>query len=74
MAERERERSALEGVATLNPRERQIIGWRFGLDGEDPLTLRAIAGRLDVSAERIRQIEQRALGKLRLVCRRSERS
>jgi RNA polymerase primary sigma factor len=65
MAERERERRALAQLAVLPPREQQIIRWRYGLDGEEPLTLRAIANRLDVSAERVRQIEQRAMRKLR---------
>jgi RNA polymerase sigma factor (sigma-70 family) len=72
MVEREREQSAIEGLAVLTPRERQIIEWRYGLDGDEPLTLRAIAMQLDVSAERVRQIEQRAIRKLRLACGRAE--
>jgi RNA polymerase primary sigma factor len=51
----------------LTDRERLILGRRYGLDGE-PRTLRDIAGELHVSAERVRQIEQCALDKLRLVC------
>jgi RNA polymerase primary sigma factor len=68
MADREREQSALAGLASLDPREQQIIRWRYGLDGEEPLTLRAIANLLDVSSERVRQIEQRAMRKLRRGC------
>jgi RNA polymerase primary sigma factor len=48
----------------LDERERTIVRSRFGLDGPE-LTLRELAGTLGVSAERVRQLEQRALGKLR---------
>jgi RNA polymerase sigma factor (sigma-70 family) len=54
-------RSLLSG---LSDRERTVLRARYGLDGEEQ-TLREIAGRLGLSAERVRQIEQRALGKLR---------
>jgi RNA polymerase sigma factor (sigma-70 family) len=48
----------------LSSRERGILRARYGL-GRKPETLREVAGRLDLSAERIRQIEQEALGKVR---------
>jgi RNA polymerase sigma factor (sigma-70 family) len=51
----------------LSDRERLILARRYGLTGE-PRTLRDIASELHVSAERVRQIEQGALDKLRLVC------
>jgi RNA polymerase sigma factor (sigma-70 family) len=51
-------------LTTLTDRERQVLAWRFGLDGEE-LSLRQIGRRLGMSAERVRQIEQRALAKLR---------
>ena len=50
-------------LAGLSDRERAILRARYGLDGEEE-SLRQIAGRLGVSAERVRQLEQRALGKL----------
>jgi RNA polymerase primary sigma factor len=55
-------RSLLSG---LSDRERMVLRARYGLDGGREQTLREIAGRLGLSAERVRQIEQRALGKLR---------
>jgi RNA polymerase sigma factor (sigma-70 family) len=48
----------------LCEREQTILRARFGLGGR-PQTLREVAGRLDLSAERVRQIEERALEKLR---------
>jgi RNA polymerase sigma factor (sigma-70 family) len=54
-------------LSTLSDRERAILRARYGLDG-DPESLRAIAGRLGVSSERVRQLENRALGKLRAAC------
>jgi RNA polymerase sigma factor (sigma-70 family) len=51
-------------LSGLSDRERLVLGARYGFDGEAE-SLREIAGRLGVSAERVRQIESRALGKLR---------
>jgi RNA polymerase primary sigma factor len=48
----------------LCARERTVLRARFGLDGREQ-TLREVAGRLHLSAERVRQIEERALEKLR---------
>jgi RNA polymerase primary sigma factor len=48
----------------LCPRERTVLRARFGLDGREQ-TLREVAGTLHLSAERVRQIEERALEKLR---------
>jgi RNA polymerase sigma factor (sigma-70 family) len=51
-------------LARLSERERSIVSARYGLDGEEEQTLGEIGDRLGVSAERVRQLEQRALGKL----------
>ncbi len=52
-------------VARLDPREQRIIRLYFGLDGSAPLTLEQIGGELHLTRERIRQIKEKALEKLR---------
>jgi RNA polymerase primary sigma factor len=52
-------------LASLTVREQQVLEWRFGLRGGREQTLEEIAGRLDLSRERVRQIEKRALARLR---------
>ncbi|MSO86652.1 MAG: sigma-70 family RNA polymerase sigma factor [Acidimicrobiia bacterium] len=52
----------------LNPREREILSLRFGLEGGHPLTLDEVGRRYNVTRERIRQIEAKALTKLRHPC------
>lgn len=49
----------------LTPKERAIITERFGLDGKAPLSLKDIGSRFNLTKERIRQIEKKALQKLR---------
>ena len=51
-------------LAGLSERERAILRARYGFDGRDERSLRTIAAELGVSAERVRQLERRALGKL----------
>jgi len=52
-------------ICTLNSREQAVIRMRFGLDDGNPKTLEEIGRRFSVTRERIRQIEARALHKLR---------
>jgi RNA polymerase sigma factor (sigma-70 family) len=52
-------------LAQLDEKERVIIERRFGLGDLEPQTLAEIGSDLNLSRERIRQIEERALGKLR---------
>ncbi|HEX2966482.1 MAG TPA: sigma-70 family RNA polymerase sigma factor [Syntrophorhabdaceae bacterium] len=49
----------------LSPDERKVISLRFGLDGDDSQTLESIGKIFGVTRERIRQIEQKAIIKLR---------
>jgi RNA polymerase primary sigma factor len=59
-------RSIPERLSELSPTERFVISWRFGLvDGEE-MTLQEIGGCLGLSRERVRQIQEEALGKLRI--------
>ena len=48
----------------LQPRDRQVIELRYGLDGEGERTLEEVGKLLGVTRERIRQIEIRVLGEL----------
>ncbi len=55
----------LSALSQLQPRERDVLCLRHGLGGTETLTLQEIAERLDVTRERVRQIEQIALRRLR---------
>ncbi|MGH9212661.1 MAG: sigma-70 family RNA polymerase sigma factor [Acidimicrobiales bacterium] len=52
----------------LDERERQVIDMRFGLTTDQPLTLDEVGRRFNLTRERIRQIEAKALTKLRHPC------
>ena len=54
-------------ISILDRREQEIIKRRFGIDNEEPKTLEQIGNALGFSKERIRQIENLALQKLRRV-------
>jgi RNA polymerase primary sigma factor len=54
-----------EALRDLNSRERDVVQRRFGLAGERPQTLEEIGVQLNLSRERIRQIEQEALARMR---------
>ncbi len=56
---------ARESLDVLDERERRILVWRFGLDGGPEHTLQEIGERLGLSRERARQLEARALSKIR---------
>lgn len=62
MLDRERIDNLLE---VMSDREREILDLRFGLSNDKPQTLAVVAKKLGVSRERIRQIEESALKKLR---------
>ena len=52
-------------LGELSPRERQVLEQRFGLSGVQPHTLEQVGDDLNLTRERIRQIEAKALAKLR---------
>lgn len=59
-------REDLEKVLnSLNPREKQVIRWRYGLEDGRTKTLQEIGELMGVSRERIRQIESCAFRKLK---------
>lgn len=63
--ERDMENFLMKALDQLTDREKQIIIYRYGLDNEKPKTLEEIGTIYDLSRERIRQIENQALGKLK---------
>lgn len=62
-----------EMVAYLDPREARIIRYRFGLDGNTEKTLEEVGEHFGVTRERIRQIQEIALRKLRKMVDKRER-
>lgn len=54
-----------EWINRLDENERKIIKLRFGLDGEEPMTLESVGRTFGITRERVRQIEAKALNKLR---------
>jgi RNA polymerase primary sigma factor len=60
-----RARELARALSRLDPRARRVLVLRFGLDGEKPRTLEQVGRELEVTRERIRQLEARALRELR---------
>ena len=58
-------------VDFLDKREKKVISLRFGLGSKSPMKLEEISNALNVSAERVRQIEARSLRKLRAIILRN---
>ncbi|MEK6688375.1 MAG: sigma-70 family RNA polymerase sigma factor [Gemmatimonadota bacterium] len=58
-----------EVLCTLKERESKILRLYFGLDEPEPLTLEEIGARLGITRERVRQIKEKALSRLRHVSR-----
>jgi RNA polymerase primary sigma factor len=71
-----RDKDMLEEVEelldVLDGRERMIINSRFGLDGQEPMTLEEVGETIGVTRERIRQLQNSALLKLRAALRRRD--
>jgi RNA polymerase primary sigma factor len=64
MADNDELRQVLGLLETMDAREATVLRLRFGLDGEDPMTLKEIGDRLGLTRERVRQIEREALAAL----------
>lgn len=72
-ASRELLKESLEGVlGTLSDREAKVLRLRFGLAGSKPMTLEEVGREFGVTRERIRQIEAKALRKLKHPSRRKK--
>ena len=62
---KEKEQNIINLLSKLDNREKEILKCRFGLENEAPKTLEQIGNLLGFSKERIRQLENTAIGKLR---------
>jgi RNA polymerase primary sigma factor len=62
----------LEFMGRLPPIEADVLRKRFGLDQDAPMTLREIGEQYSLSRERIRQLQEQALGKIRRELRRND--
>jgi RNA polymerase primary sigma factor len=60
-------------LSELAPRQREVLELRFGLGDEQPHTLAEVAARLRVTRERVRQIETRAIYRLRALAESEQR-
>ncbi len=55
----------ISALDTLEERQKEVLMMRFGLNGDSPMTLDEIGKHYDVTRERVRQIEHKALSRLR---------
>ena len=60
-----RSRSTSRALSLLKPREAEILRLYFGISREHPLTLEEVGQRFGLTRERVRQIKEKALRKLR---------
>ena len=65
MFERALSDAVAESLTSLPARERKILRLYFGLDGDRPTTLEVIGTRIGVTRERVRQLKEQALSRLR---------
>lgn len=65
MRRRDLKRELEKELDTLTPKEKQVVKCRFGMDNEGSMTLQAIGDIMDLTRERVRQIEESALKKLK---------
>lgn len=65
LREKTRNSDLYDMISSLEPREAEIIKYRFGLDGRDELTLEEVGAKFKVTRERVRQLQNIALSKMR---------
>jgi len=65
VVENARREELVRALTTLDSREQTVLVLRYGLDAQPPRTLSDVGDHLGITRERVRQIETRALGKLR---------
>jgi RNA polymerase primary sigma factor len=70
--QKEKNLALADVVDSLTPKEQKVLQLRFGLHGEEEHTLEETGNIIDVTRERVRQIEAKALRKLRHPSRRSK--
>ena len=63
-----------EWVSELSDRHRHVVETRYGLNGRDVVTLETLAQELGITRERVRQIQNIALNKLRKMIEKLEAS
>jgi RNA polymerase primary sigma factor len=68
----DRARALADSLRVLTSFEATVVRFRFGLDGSEPLTLREVGDKYNLSRERIRQVQEAALTKLRLALARED--
>lgn len=56
---------ARESLAYAKPREQEVLVHYYGLNGHEPLTLRELARKLNLSAERVKQIREEGLSRIK---------
>jgi RNA polymerase primary sigma factor len=62
-------REVLRALSTLTPREAELIMYYFGLNGEQAMTLEEIGEKFNLTRERVRQIKEKAIRRLRQTSR-----
>ena len=60
----ELQRTVRQALQKLPPKEAEVLERRFGIGGHDPHTLDQVGRRLDLSRERVRQIQSAAMARL----------
>ena len=65
IAQSDLEKLISEAIKMLNPREAKVICWHFGVDSDNEMTLQEIGAELNLTRERVRQIQVIALDKIK---------